>query len=96
METHYRCMRCGMNLTLGAGEIPDCTMCKDEAIFVIVTEQNKNKLPHATNPQGMADIDFNDPGKNCQCATGRCPCGKYVAHAVSEPCIANEYKDIEV
>jgi len=77
-----------MNMQFEEGEAPSCTICEAKAIFVVVTEENRDSLPFPTHPYGRED-----PEKKCQCATGRCPCGKYVAHAVAEPCIADLYKE---
>jgi hypothetical protein len=88
MRIDYRCLRCGMNMQCEEGETQACIICEEKAIFVVVTEENRESLPFPTHPYGKED-----PAKVCQCATGRCPCGKYVAHAVNEPCIAPHYID---
>jgi DNA-directed RNA polymerase subunit RPC12/RpoP len=84
MEMLYRCMKCGTHVTPKADEYPECNICTVETILVLVTEKNKNSLPRPTDPLGMHEIDFNDPSKNCRCAPGICPCGKFVAHLASE------------
>lgn len=78
-------MRCGNNITpdMYDGE-PSCNFCEVVTILVLITEANKHTIPKPTNPRGMNQIDFNDPSSNCQCAPGLCPCGKFVAHLVSE------------
>lgn len=93
MEVMYMCMRCGNNLA-----VPKCNFCTQDTIMVVVTDENRDKLPFPTHPEGMLDpkdIDFNNPGKNCQCKAGTCPCGAFVAHKVTEPCNSHEYPQIE-
>jgi hypothetical protein len=91
MKLTYRCMKCGQNEPAELGVFPECSMCKEETIMVVVTDKNKDSLPFPTNPRGRAEIDFNDPSKNCQCRAGTCPCGKFVAHAVKDPCNSYEF-----
>lgn len=82
-------MTCGMHIPAEPGVFPKCETCNVPTILAIVTDENYDKLPFPTNPVGR-EIDFNDPSKTCQCRTGRCPCGKYVAHAIAEPCNAHD------
>lgn len=84
----HRCMRCGNNV-ISNKEVPDpCIICDIETEVVLVTEENKNTLPMATNPKPK-DRDLNDPCYDCNCKTGFSPCGNYVAHKINEPCIAH-------
>jgi hypothetical protein len=89
-------MRCGDHITIESNPTDGyCYKCESKTIFAVVTEENKDSLPFPTNPIGMKNIDFNDPGKNCQCRAGTCPCGKFVAHAISDPCNANDFNTKE-
>jgi hypothetical protein len=95
MEMSYRCMICGNTITPLAGEMPFCNYCAEDTILVLLTEANKDKLPHPLRPAGAQEIDLNDPSKTCQCRAGTCPCGKFVAHAVVDPCNANDFNTAE-
>lgn len=79
-----------MHIPLEAGIFPKCRDCKEETLLVVVTENNKDKLPFPTHPSGVK-TDINDPSKTCQCKAGRCPCGKFVAHKIGDPCLADQY-----
>ena len=94
MIMSHRCMKCGNKVTPAEGEHPFCYYCNVETILVFLTETNKDKLPHPTNPV-RDNIDFDDPSKTCQCRAGTCPCGKFVAHAVVDPCNANDFSSSE-
>ena len=74
-------MRCG-NMVPAQEANRKCRICKIKTVFVIVTEENEHTLPFPTNPPQR--INFDDPSKNCQCAPGLCPCGKFVSHLASE------------
>jgi hypothetical protein len=85
MELTYRCMKCGNNITPDMYEgQPKCNLCEVVTMLVLITEENKNSIPHPTDPKGKKEIDFNNPSATCQCAPGLCPCGKFVAHLASE------------
>lgn len=85
MESIYRCMRCGNNITSDLYEDePKCNICEVPTILVLVTEANKHIIPMPTNPIDISQVGFNDPSLNCRCESGFCPCGKFVAHPVSE------------
>ena len=85
MELTYRCMKCGNNITPNMySDNPKCNLCEVATLLVLITEENKHAIPKPTDPVGMNEIDFNNPSSNCQCASGLCPCGKFVAHPVSE------------
>lgn len=65
-------------------EAPKCNICLVSTILVLVTKENEHMIPKPTDPIGAKEIDFNNPGSNCECAPGLCPCGKFVAHLASE------------
>jgi len=90
MEVTYRCMTCGNNIISEQDKYPKCNSCNKETILLLVTEENKDRLPFPTNPIGMED-----PSKSCQCKAGTCPCGKFVAHRIDEPCNSNEFLQLE-
>lgn len=77
-------MKCGNNIPPEEGKDVECNVCDVPTILIFVTEKNKNILPWPSDPIGLNDIDLNNPGNNCQCAPGMCPCGKFVAHLASE------------
>jgi hypothetical protein len=82
-------MTCGNNITVSEGIYPECGRCQTKTIMAIVPEDNWDGLPFPTDPPNK-EIDFNDPSKNCQCRAGTCPCGKFVAHRIDEPCNSHE------
>jgi len=81
---NFRCMKCGNNLYYETANDVECNLCGKGTIIVLVTEENKNSIPFPTNPKNKKEFDFNDPSNTCQCASGLCPCGKFVAHPVTE------------
>lgn len=84
-------MNCGQNNPVESNITPTCKVCMKETLLVVVTEANKDRLPIPENLIGKKQIDLNDPSKTCQCKAGTCPCGKFVAHKIGDPCPADEY-----
>lgn len=81
---NFRCMKCGNNLYFETENDVECNICGKGTVIVLVTEENKNSIPFPTNPHNKKEFDLNDPYGTCQCAPGLCPCGKFVAHPVTE------------
>ncbi|MEY3378341.1 MAG: hypothetical protein RLZZ328_1509 [Bacteroidota bacterium] len=77
----FRCMKCGNNLEFETADGAECNICGKGTMLVLVTEENKNSIPFPTDPAPGSRLD---PSKKCQCAPGLCPCGKFVAHLVTE------------
>lgn len=87
-------MRCGANIPAHIAATSGCEDCQIETMFMLVTETNGDKLPFPTHLKAQ-EIDFEDPSKNCQCRPGTCPCGKFVAHSIDEPCNTDDFSTEE-
>ena len=86
-------MRCGNHVPVEAAQNQYCLICEMKTVFVIVTEENKDSLPFPTLMDKY--LNAGEPGKTCQCRAGTCPCGKFVAHKIDDPCNANDFIDPE-